>query len=70
MYKVDFWDGEDLTVTADDKVLFHQSLGWNDPGQSNECGDTASNWRDRIIKIDEILEHTNPKLTLKITSTL
>ena len=23
VYKVDFWDGEDLTVTADDKVIFH-----------------------------------------------
>lgn len=32
MYKIDRWDGEELLILGDDKLIWSQFLGWNDPG--------------------------------------
>lgn len=52
LYKVDFWDGEELSVLLDGKPVWKENLGWNDPNMGNTCGDVNSNWGERIIAVD------------------
>ncbi|CAD8118939.1 unnamed protein product [Paramecium sonneborni] len=70
VYKIDEWDGEELTMFVDNNEFWTQFLGWNDPGQSNVCGRTDGNWKERIISIDKIISHTQSELTVDFKSTL
>lgn len=70
LYKVDFWDGEELSVLLDGKPVWKENLGWNDPNMGNTCGDVNSNWGERIIAVDQIIQHTAEELSLEIKSTL
>ncbi|CAD8060428.1 unnamed protein product [Paramecium sonneborni] len=70
MYKIDRWDGEELIILGDNKQIWSQLLGWNDPGQSNICGDPKSPWKERIMFIDQVIQHNRDEFQLTITSTL
>lgn len=44
------------------------NLGYNDPGQSNDCG--IKNSKERVMNVDVILVHTDPVATIKVGSTI
>jgi hypothetical protein len=50
--------------------VFRINLGWNDPGRANICGQGHSNWNERIMNIDVIVEHSSPEAEITISSTL
>ncbi|CAD8106310.1 unnamed protein product [Paramecium primaurelia] len=70
IYKIDNWDGEELTIFIDNNELWTQFLGWNDPAQSDICGNKSNNWKERIMKVDKILTHSSAELQLDFRSTL
>ncbi|CAK61100.1 unnamed protein product (macronuclear) [Paramecium tetraurelia] len=70
VYKIDQWDGEELTMYVDNQEFWSQFLGWNDPGQSDICGNLNGNWKERIMNIDKIIPHSQSELTLDFKSTL
>ncbi|CAD8123956.1 unnamed protein product [Paramecium sonneborni] len=70
IYKIDNWDGEELSIFINQEEQWTQFLGWNDPPQTDICGNQNNNWKERIIKIDKIITHTSPELIFDIRSTL
>lgn len=57
-----------MFVKLGDQVIFSVNLGYNDPGQSNDCG--IKNSKERVMNVDVILVHTDPVATIKVGSTI
>lgn len=69
LWKIDSWDNEWLYINVDGVRLWERQLGFSNGGRPI-CGSANANWNELILDVDEIFEHTEPKLIVQFTATI
>ncbi|CAD8106299.1 unnamed protein product [Paramecium sonneborni] len=65
LYKIDSWDGEILIVEVDDQIIWQEQ-----DYQPNDVSLCGSDFFDKIIYVDVVIQHNQSDTLLRIRSTL